>query len=708
MPCAESDDGGTDGGNDAGLSDAGNTDAGGIDAGNGDAGSDGGILSNVTVAPAYPLHGANWMDYVINEGGGGHAWDRPDVACTGTEPGYYKCLHGGELRQFQTTLGSCTNLTAEDSFVPGGAFNWVCDATTLPVVLRSRGLKPGKGLRDLINPATLKFKAAFVTARSSGTAVFQTATSVWWGNPLVALPTGIEPKGLTENNIYVVPTNVTTNGLFITSKNKVGLVTLGQAVLSYTGTTATWCTGDGQYVADGGGLSWGPYALCAGGPPGSPSRFLWIEATIDSTAGMNTGGIELAGVQMSRVHGTVLKGYGYGNGFDMSGNSISSSVLFDESAAAYGTQVGGPSTGFWLPNGGDSYITIKNSLASNSSDGFQGGLPHLLIYGSMMFNNPFAAGLNFGGSGVNVVGNTVFANQVGLNVNCNPCTVLANTSVDSTNTSVSITGANATIVNLVSAGSIGNGLDVNAMGGPTRLIDVVSTRAAGTAIQIDNVAGAAVTFAGTLKLGTSTALCSDTGGKSNLDPNCAFSGGITLRTADPTGSYIGVVLSDPANGSTFPAPMFSDTAMDWTHFSSPFRGWGANTGGALFPGSGTTWCGNSGTTTCSLYDLALVTNEPTPLLRGFYGTWRNDGTCPILPALITDTQGNNLLPSAIELLDPWLNPNGNYDGLCEGNEGCVYAPNMGAWQGSGDPYDTTPCTIAFPSGASTLWAYPNP
>jgi hypothetical protein len=692
---------------DAGSPDSGGPDAGNPDAGNSDAGTpDGGIAPSVPVEPVYPVHGANWMDYVVNSGGGGHAWDRPDVACTGNEAGYYKCLHGGELKQFQATgITSCANLTADDSF---GAFNWACDASTNVVTIRSRGLKPGKGLRDLIDPLNLAFKAGFVTVRVSGATAFQTATTTWWGNNLLALPTGVEPKGLMENNIYVVRANATTNGLFITSKNKVGLVTLGDSVLSYVGTTATWCTGAGQYVADGGGLSWGPYALCAGGPAGAPSRFLWIEATIDSTAGMNTGGMELAGVVMSRIHGTVVKGFGYGNGFDMSGNSISSAVLFDESAAAYGTQVGGPSTGFWLPNGGDSYITIKNSLASNSSDGFQGGLPHLLIYGSMMFNNPFASGINFGGGGVNVVGNTAFANQVGLTVNCNPCTVLANTSVDSVNTNVSITGPNAVVVNLVAAGSVGNGMDLNAMGGATRLTDVVSTHAGGTAIQVENVAGAVVTFAGALKVGTSNALCSDVGAKSNLGANCIFSGGTTTTTADPTGSFIGVVLSDSANGSMFPTPTFSDTAMDWTHFSSPFRGWGANLGGALFPTSGTTWCGASGTTTCSLNDLALVATEPTPLLRGFYGAWKNDGSCPVFPALITDTQGNTFLPSALELLDPWLNPNGDYDGLCEGSEGCVYAPNLGAWQGAGDPYETTPCTIALPGGASTIWAYPKP
>jgi hypothetical protein len=154
--------------------------------------------------------------------------------------------------------------------------------------------------------------------------------------------------------------------------------------------------------------------------------------------------------------------------------------------------------------------------------------------------------------------------------------------------------------------------------------------------------------------------------------------------------------------------MFSLTAIDWTHFSGPFRGWGPDLGGALFPGSGSPWCGNSGTVSCNLYDLTLANPETTPRLRAFYGTWKNDGTCPAFPPLITDAQGNTFVASALELLDPWLNPNGDYDGLCEGNEGCVYAPNLGAWQGAGDPYATTPCSIALPNGATTIWAYPTP
>ena len=78
----------------------------GFDAGGGGGGpnGDGGPLADArfgstTVAPLFPINGADWSSYVTNAGGGGTVATRPDAPCASTA-GYFGCLHGGELRTF--------------------------------------------------------------------------------------------------------------------------------------------------------------------------------------------------------------------------------------------------------------------------------------------------------------------------------------------------------------------------------------------------------------------------------------------------------------------------------------------------------------------------------------------------------------------------------------------------------------------------------
>jgi hypothetical protein len=190
-------------------------------------------------------------------------------------------------------------------------------------------------------------------------------------------------------------------------------------------------------------------------------------------------------------------------------------------------------------------------------------------------------------------------------------------------------------------------------------------------------------------------------------------------TADPSGSYVGVVTTDAANTSVgLPTPTFSlSTSMDWVDFDNPFRVWGADGTSALFDPLNVNWCGNSGTTTCQLYDYTLRPVEAVPLMRNVYGTWTNDGACPAstdpstATNVIADYTGAHFLLSAIEIMDPWMNPNGNYNGLCESGEVCVFTPNLGSYQGAGDPFTTVPCTTGTGNAITapiTLYAYPDP
>jgi hypothetical protein len=91
------------------------------------------------VVPAYSVNGANWMDYVENDGA--DVFSASDTACTGSEVGYDACIHGGEIRKVVVAgVASCTDLSLSDVL---SAFQWTC-------VVKNGGAAPRgrRGVRD--------------------------------------------------------------------------------------------------------------------------------------------------------------------------------------------------------------------------------------------------------------------------------------------------------------------------------------------------------------------------------------------------------------------------------------------------------------------------------------------------------------------------------------------------------------------------------
>jgi hypothetical protein len=71
---------------------------------------------------------------------------------------------------------------------------------------------------------------------------------------------------------------------------------------------------------------------------------------------------------------------------------------------------------------------------------------------------------------------------------------------------------------------------------------------------------------------------------------------------------------------------------------------------------------------------------------------------------ITDHRGDTFLLNATEIFFDYV---GDDDGLCESGERCVYAPNMGAYQGHGD--HMIECVFSDGGGpvtGVTMYAYP--
>jgi hypothetical protein len=113
---------------------------------------------------------------------------------------------------------------------------------------------------------------------------------------------------------------------------------------------------------------------------------------------------------------------------------------------------------------------------------------------------------------------------------------------------------------------------------------------------------------------------------------------------------------------------------------------------------------------CRIFDMR-TSSAGNLTARSYYGSTLNNpftsgSACP------SEVQGNQtlnwnskvFLKHAIEVGD---DHKGNDDGLCESNEDCIYAPNIGGYQGEGD-FNSNGTCIFSPSSVSgvTMFAYP--
>ena len=208
------------------------------------------------------------------------------------------------------------------------------------------------------------------------------------------------------------------------------------------------------------------------------------------------------------------------------------------------------------------------------------------------------------------------------------------------------------------------------------------------------------------------------GNNSDFSASCSHGPGATIPSingVEPVASFVGIVgADDPANASTQNAGTAVFPPTDWATFSTPFRAWGRGGASPLFAAGLSADC-HSGGQVCQIFDWSLAATDT--VLRDHFGAFPTDGgACPSAADasnaanVIVDynTPMTSFLRSAIEVMDPWYNPNGNFNGLCESNEACIYTPNLGAYQGTGD-YSTRTCgPFVGGNGVTgvTLYAYP--
>lgn len=682
---------------------------------------------NLNVAPIYPASGGNWNDYVKfdNTPMGTSPFDQDDTACSGAETGYHGalngCVHGGELRKVVVgNQTSCVNLTATDSL---GAFAWSCDASSGTAIFYSI-LMPGKGLRDLVDSGPGWIPNS-VTVQKSAVTIGTSPSIAWWGNPI--MPLSANAGALTSLNtagaIYVATSNLTTMGLVITVP-RVSVVTLPAVVLQSTGSTATNFAASACYS----GSAATAQMICAGN-----QNFLWLEATINGTNGPNPllTGMRIYNSKFSRIHGskvynlktttntmaayeidvnstsnliTASKADGVGmqggmrisgstnsiRNFDVSRNtdvsSANQSLMVIASGAnnnrlhdvrlSYLQTTGATSYGLKIMSNGNivTGLTISNIGTSDTNSGLMlSGASSNIISRATIFSVR-DAGIEF--NGATAMSNNILTHISTINNYWNGFYMTGNVS-------------NTYVQDFVSVNT-DRGIQSPAGGsGSGNLFTNIVSANNGSAIAVDLQGGQGSSFAGFLNIGDLVPVCSG-GGLSAL---C----GVPLLS-NFSSSFVGkVTTNDLINGSDSSGSATFATNLDWLGFDSFFRGWGKDYASG-FPNA--QHLGPCTTGACRIWDLRASTGGPLHY-KGADGSSTNTtfvggSVCPseVHGSNVASAAGKTFLKYAIEIDDDAV---GNNNGLCETGEACLYAPNIGSYQGEGNYKAAPPCT--FQNGA---------
>ncbi len=697
------------------------------------------ILSSMslTVAPVYSGN-ANWMDYVQYSNSSNGIYGQSDTACLGTETGpigkFNGCIHGGELKKVVVTdVSSCANLTLIESL---NAFDWECTSTSGTAVFYTRKLKKDFKLKDLIDSGLNDWRNNSVTVQLSGTTIGTSPSTKWWTNTFASLPSNPNTGGLTFSDvvslstpgtIYTTTTDRSTIGYTI-SADKIAIVTLESKKLIWNNISASNCSLTATPSSTG-----NKYLICGG----SSRKFIWLEIDISGdVSNQPDGAINMEGWTFSQIRHSSFKNFNqlsvYPSLSMKYANSNKMNSIRIYKTGKYGVQLYTSKYNFIES------LEIENTKASSNSAALQIGTTSqfntfvdtkiayvhglgqgIQVSGSSTYNNfirshvsnvfagPSRGGIDFTGGGYNKViqsivvgtGNTgLFFSSSSANI------VMSSTSTNHTFNGIYLINSNnnyfqgSLIGNtpndeaLSTVTSNNNKFDKTAISNPYTSIARVSLHDAGTSNQLSSY------------LITDLNFCAAYG---NVDATCTQSGGSTYRRDTVnflTSSFVGnTSTKDTKNTNT----LFYNTnkvallnITDWMNFDNFFRSWG-NFGVDAFDWSHYTPCQ---TTDCQVWDWSIKSSDPFLLSRVFDGTTAidftntlNNGACPATgpfsgndSAAVTNTNHTGYyMLHAIEMMDT----GGNDNGLCESGESCVFAPNIGAYQGH-DSISSNYCTTS--------------
>lgn len=690
----------------------------------------------VTLDAAYS-NGANWNDYVKNDGA--DVYHAGNIACGGTETGTYfaGCIHGGEIKKVIVTgYSSCSNLTAADDLA---AFDWVCAVDTGTATFYSSGLKAGKGLRDLISTGGV-WNANRVRIYSGATEIANSVSSTtWWSNAIAPLPasSGVVTTLSTPGKIYYVSSaNQNVGGYFLTADN-IAIVTLGTNTITYDGPVTTCNSSSGTTTS--------PTIACL--LFGATRKFMWIEASIlgsgftnpvhaavfakawtysrfhrstisaTSTASSTINAFELRDSNSNYLQDLDIHMVSFGMNMINSDNNIVRTLrvadIYKSSTYDGGVYIASGSDGNRLY---DVRVVNNRSTSGNAYGIYVGGSSNRII-GAVISNingSLDSSGIQLGsGASSNIISQVVVSNtkDTGLKLaGTNSNNIFTHvTTGNNTYNGLYWTGTNITnnYFNSLVILNTQKGIEyaTNVTGSNNSYVNIASNNNSVSAVDANTLSQVS-TFSGYM---ITQGSCGGNG--TNLTASC--NNGSSPVAASLSTALVGAVSSDSANASPAGTSTYATitTLAKWLNFDSFFRTWGINQASNVIGASGTAnlmgYCASGAT--CRIWDWRAKSGN-TVHDRSYNGSSVNasfaaGGSCGIAPLSGSEVSTANSITFMKYAVEISFDNVGNDNGLCESNEECIYAPNIGAYQGEGSYTSGGYCTTSGTVSGAKIYKY---
>lgn len=611
-------------------------------------------VPSVSVAARYTI-APNWNDYAITA--------TPTSACVGNESGYYLCLHGGERRKVDyASATSCTGYSISDKLA---AFDWGCDDTggAGNVFFYSKGLKHDKGLADLVNASAWKDNRVIILQGS--TPVAASIPSAWWTNNVTPLPAntivGNEVVLASSGTIYTLASSTTVMGPYTMNSgtgNKTAIVIFPSARLSLDAAANFDCAGTGF--------------TCL--LHTNNTTFNWFEGQIEgagATATMGNYGLMHSG-NFHVIRQFKVSGFDYGAGRNIFSNYSRS--LY------YQVVVSNNSTGLDIKGSRNTFMEV--TVINNDSIGISmGDLANNNIFQNILLANN---------------GNNGFYHYSNQNTVMTAATIINNASYGISFSS----DTGSTYHNILAQN---NNIDIRSSSGT----NVTFSQLAADNLDLNSLSTGKFT-ANWVSSSSPTCLITNGTNPGLVNSTCATQGASNFVKTTGNGVFAlkGLVsVDDIINLSDTNGISLASAITDWLRFENIFRGWGKN---GAFPGLGAR--GNCSTGTCNIWDFRLDSSDTRFRNTTADGVNQNaafisGGACPSylsgnVVSVSVNSTPRTYLTNAIEI----IGTGGNHNGLCESNETCLYTPNFGAFQGSGD-YTQKWCTIGVGTTVQNVTVY---
>lgn len=580
------------------------------------------------------------------------------------------------------------------------------------------------------------------------TTIASSTLQPWWTNPTSALSnnTSAQVNLSADGTVYFASSDVQNIGYFIAADN-VSLVTLNGAKLKYnSGADITPCSTIGGNVAA---------IICAQ----AIRRAAWIEADMDSTlstfkahigifagnfrysriqnlniqdlnpsvahyalamtssssqSGSNlvrdvgianaSGGVEVKNldyntfenIKVTRIQG--LGGSVSNCGIYLSSTSAKNKFYKSHIAEVKGTDIGGAADGGLCVNSpNNSFVGLKIMNIANYGVVLNGGGSYTSISQMILTNiSNHGVFLNGGSNSVishstlgNLTGSAFYFQGGGINNLTLHSIAAANMSDGIAKLSTS-TGSGHLYSSLALTNYTGSFIDFPVSG--------------------SNISGSFENF---LNAGVSP-FCNDQAGSTNITSSaCDYGGGSAIQN-DIGNDFLGRVILDDTinsadtNGSISYSILSLGSVSQWFDFENLFR-----TIGKLSSVLDSTSQGRCVSGTCGIWDWRLSVSSTALLNRSGDGLNSNstfisgscDGEVDGATRYITAPNGTTFMRSAFEIYGDDI---GNDNGLCEQNEDCIYAPNVGMYQGHGNYVShNVICTTTGTMSGIKIFEYPS-